>query len=62
MLKKRITARVDKVLKTGSLEEEQAKELQTLETLFPENPVPEPEDIKKEQETDEDENSEAASK
>lgn len=58
MLKKRITAKVGKVIKTGSLEEEQAKELRTLETLFPE--ISGVEDTKKEQETDE-ETSETAS-
>lgn len=36
MLDKKITAKVNRVLKIGSLEEEQAKELKTLETLFPE--------------------------
>jgi len=37
MLKKRITAQVDKVIKIGSLEEDQVKELQALEALFPTN-------------------------
>jgi hypothetical protein len=51
MLKKKITAKIDKVIKTGSVEEEQVKELKTLETLFPEDSGVK--DTKKEQKTDE---------
>jgi len=37
MIKKSITAKVDKIIKVGSLEEDQVKELQALEDLFPTN-------------------------
>lgn len=57
MLQKKITAKTGKVLKTGSVEEEQAKELKALEDLFPEHPVEE----QQEQETDDDATPEAAS-
>ncbi len=59
MLEKKISAKAGRVLKTGSMEEEQAKELKALEDLFPEQPVAE--ESEKEQETDDDETSETAS-
>jgi len=59
MLQKKIIAKAGKVLKTGSIEEEQAKELKALEDLFPEHPVVE--ESQKEQETDDDETPETAS-
>lgn len=35
MIKKSITAKINKVIKIGSLEEDQVKELQALEAIFP---------------------------
>lgn len=72
MLEKKITAKAGKALKTGSVEEDQAKELKALEDLFPEHPVEKQAEEKVEEkaeekadetkeETDDDETSEAAS-
>lgn len=36
MIEKRIIAKVDGVIKTGSLEEEQVQEIHKLEVMFPE--------------------------
>jgi hypothetical protein len=38
MIEKRITAKIDGVIKTGSLEEEQIQEIHKLEVMFPEAP------------------------
>lgn len=38
MIEKKITAKIDKLIKLGSLEEEQAKEMLALENLLPECP------------------------
>ena len=38
MIEKKITAKVDQVIKTGSIEEDQIKEIHKLEVLFPEQP------------------------
>jgi len=38
MIEKRIIAKIDSVVKTGSLEEEQIQEIHKLNTMFPEAP------------------------
>jgi hypothetical protein len=38
MIEKKITAKVDQVIKTGSIEEDQVKQIHKLEVLFPEQP------------------------
>jgi hypothetical protein len=38
MIEKQITAKIDQVIKTGLLEEDQVKEIHKLEVMFPEDP------------------------
>lgn len=38
MIEKKITAKIEKVIKTGSIEEEQAQEIHELENVFPTEP------------------------
>jgi len=47
MIEKKITAKIDKMIKLGSLEEDQVKEIQALENLFPECPLQEEKDEEK---------------
>jgi hypothetical protein len=52
MIEKKITAKIDKVIKTGSIEEEQVQELHELETVFPTEPDKRPNPPEDEQEKD----------